>query len=55
MNMPNPADNPKFVQLIKKIQTENDPIKVTEIAEQMCRVLDEEEAAQKRTTNRSSS
>ena len=42
--MPNPADNPILAKLVEKIQAENDPVKGTELAEEMCCILDREEA-----------
>jgi len=48
--MPNPADNPIIVKLVEKIQTENYPAKVTELTEEMCRLLDEHDAQEQ--TNR---
>jgi hypothetical protein len=46
--MPNPADNPTLIKLLEKIQTETDPMKVTELTEEFCRVLDEDESGTKR-------
>ena len=47
--MPNPADNPILAKLVEKIQVEKDPGKVTELAEEMCRLLDEEEVHERQT------
>jgi hypothetical protein len=50
--MPNPADNPTLIKLLEKLQTETDPMKVTEITEEFCRVLDEDESRTKRLQKR---
>jgi hypothetical protein len=50
--MPNPADNPTLIKLIEKLQTETDPMKVTELTEEFCRVLDEDESRTKRLQKR---
>jgi hypothetical protein len=47
--MPNPADNPIIVKLVEKIQVETDPVKVTELTAEMCRILDLEEAHERQT------
>jgi hypothetical protein len=48
--MPNPADNPILAKLVEKIQAEPDAVKVTELTEEMCRLLDEHDAQEQ--TNR---